>query len=591
MPRTRCTRRTGPLRGYRRRRAGARLRHPGEEDGFTIIESVLALGLIFAVLVGLLHTMVTSSRGIVTGRQRNVAVGLANQVIETARGNNYDQVGHSSTDATLGTDTAITTVGTTKQYENEPLAYATGVALWPTHLTTSAVGGTTYTTKVYVTTITPASGDAYKRVTAVVSWSNPQYNQTAIVPEIKLSSYVFNAHLPADPLLQGLATASGGYLTINASGSASANFIEGYVLSDATVTLPKATADLDSQLVKKASGLAQSASTSLRGNATTYASGSAAASGSEASSPSIKVSSSADNDAGTTTPAEAQDSSSDAGGSIGRTNVLDIIKTGSTNLSSKSTVTTSSFNNPTGDSLPYTVNRSTGPASLTMPITVQDVLSGTTPIGNIITTGATDTIASSDRDDSGPDRVVKTTSTVAHPATTLFSFSATGLSVVTATGMPYSGMVKIGDTGNVTASANAGPLGSAPSITGGSFEVCVYDTSALHSASGTCPAGYKRLAVVPGTAGSLTGHADMALNGDATSLDVTVTSAAKTVSSTLDGATYEKAEATVNNWLRVVVDVTISNDARLRVELNYGQISARSKYCLPTDAACIQEPL
>ena len=589
MPRTRCTRRTGPLRGYGRRRAGARLRHPGEEDGFTIIESVLALGLIFAVLVGLLHTMVTSSRGIVTGRQRNVAVGLANQVIETARGNNYDQIGHSNTDTTLATDTAITTVSGVRYYESEPLAYATGVSLWPAHTTTQTVAGATYTTKVYVTTITPASGDAYKRVTTVVSWANPQYTQTAIVPEIKLSSYVFNAQLPADPLLKGIATATGGFLSVSANGSLS-SFIDNYTISDATFTLPKASADLDSQLVKKASGLAESASTSLRGNLETYASGTATSSGLEAYAPGVKVSSSADNDAGTTAPSTHEDSTSDAGGTIGRSNVLDMIKGGSTSLSSKSTVTGSTFNNPTGDTLPYTLNRSMGPASFTMPMRVSEVL-GSTSIGSVLTTGATDVVASSDRDDSGPDRTISSVAKVAHPATTVVSFAAAGLTVVTATGLPFSGFVKIGETGYVNATANAGQATSAPTITGGSFEVCVFDTSAFHAASGTCPGGYKRLIVTPGTAGSLTAHADMSLNGEATTLDATVTSSAKDVRSTVDGSTYERAEATLTNWFRVVVDVVIEDEVRLRVELNYGQITARSKFCQPTDAACINTVL
>ena len=589
MPRNRCTRRTGPLRGYSRRRPGARLRHPGEEDGFTIIESVLALGLIFAVLVGLLHTMVTASRGIVTGRQRNVAVGLADQVLETARGNNYDQVGHATADVTLTTDTAITTVSGVKQYEGAPLAYATGASLWPAHQTSQAISGATYTTKVYVTAITPVSGDAYKRVTTVVSWANPQYNPTAIVPEVKLSSYIYPAQLPADPQLQAIATASGGFLTVSANGALS-SFIDNYTISDATFTMPVATADLKSELVKTASGLAQSATTSLQGNLDTYASGAATATGVEASAPGVKVSSSADNDAGTTAPTEQQDSSSDAGGSIGRTNTIDAVKGASTNLSSKSTVTSSTFNNPLGDTLPYTVSRSSGPAAMTMPMRVSDILGGA-PIGNVISTGATDATASSDRDDVGSNRTIKSTASVSHPATTLFTFSATGLSVIAATGLPYAGLVRIGDTGYVTATANAGQGTTAPTLSGGSFDVCVFDTTAAHSGSGSCPAGYKRLSVTPGSAGSMTGQAVLSLNGKTAALTTSVTSTAKDVRSTVDGSTYERAEATMVNWLRVVIDMTIVSNVRLHVELDYGQISARSKFCLPTDAACIRTVL
>ena len=583
------------MRGYGRSRLGARLRHPGEEEGFTIIESALALGMIFAILVGLLHTMVVSSRGIVTARQRNIAVGLANQVLETARGNNYDQVGLSTADTTLTADTKpnpgarIDNVSGVLKYEGDPLAYATGTSLWPAHTTAQVVGGSTYTTKVYVTTVTPVSGDAYKRVTTVVSWANPQYSPAQIVPEIKLSSYIFNAQLPADPQLQGLATASGGFLTINASGSLS-SFIDNYTITDATFTLPKASADLKSELVKTASGLAQSSTASLRGSHETYASGVATTTGTEASAPGVKVSSSADNDAGTTAPSESQDSATDAGGSIGRTNNLDMIKGASTALSSKSTVTNSSFNNPLGDTLPYTISRSTGPASFTMPMKVAEIL-GSASIGNIITTGATDATASADRGDSGPDRTITSSASVAHPATTLLSFAGAGLSVLAATGLPYTGLVKIGATGYVTATANAGQATSPPAITGGTFEVCLFDTTSVTAGSGTCPAGYKRLVVTPGTAASMSSRTNLTLNGSAVSLDATVTSVAKDVRSNLTGSTYQRAEATLVNWFKVSIDMTISDDARLHVELDYGQITARSKFCLPTDAACIQAAL
>src|SRR3712207_1960922 len=99
--------RTGPVRGWGRPGYGERVRHPGAEDGFTIVESVVALGLIFMVLVGLLGTLASASKGIVTARQRNQATGLANQVLETARATSYALVGLNSTDGTIATDTAI----------------------------------------------------------------------------------------------------------------------------------------------------------------------------------------------------------------------------------------------------------------------------------------------------------------------------------------------------------------------------------------------------------------------------------------------------------------------------------------------------
>src|ERR1044072_3011430 len=59
------------------------------EAGFTIVESLIALGLVFSVMVGLLATVNIGVRGIVTGRQRSVAVSIANEVMETGRTRHY----------------------------------------------------------------------------------------------------------------------------------------------------------------------------------------------------------------------------------------------------------------------------------------------------------------------------------------------------------------------------------------------------------------------------------------------------------------------------------------------------------------------
>jgi hypothetical protein len=79
--------------------------------------------------------------------------------------------------------------------------------------------------------------------------------------------------------------------------------------------------------------------------------------------------------------------------------------------------------------------------------------------------------------------------------------------------------------------------------------------------------------------------------GATVSLSATVTSGTKSVTSTLSGTDYERADARLANWLKVVVDFSISTGTNLHVELDYGQIAARARYCLPTDAACIQAAL
>jgi type II secretory pathway pseudopilin PulG len=553
-----------------------------------VVESVVALALIFMALTGLLGGLTSASKAIVTARQRNVATGLANQVLETARASSYSLVGLNSADTTIATDGAI--VG--GAYAGAPLAYASpsNQSPWPLHRFTQVVSNVNYVTSVYVTTITASGSDPYKQVTVIVDWSGSgraQYAGTAIASSIKLSSFVFNASLPADPLLEGIATASGGTLSISGT-------IDNLAVTDATLALPQASSKLSSQFVQEASALAQSASADLVGSLSLYASGANATvdSSLHASSPPVKVSSSADNDAGTSATDNASDSSSDAGGTIGRSNTLDVIKGASSSLYAKSTArSTSAGAIGDFDALPYSTADAAGPASFSMPYYVS-TLNGGSALGNVITTGASHVTTTLDRDNSGSQRTLIGSAAVDHPVTTLFTFGPTVLNVLgLALVNPFSGFVKIGSTGTLTAGANSGQGVAAPSVTGGSFDVCVYDTLSNPLASGSCGIGYKRLSVTPGTAGSMTAAAAVRVAGATVSLTATVTSGTKSVTSVASGGDYERAEATMINWLKVAVDLSIGTSTNLHVELDYGQISARAKYCLPTNAACLKATL
>jgi type II secretory pathway pseudopilin PulG len=587
--------RPGPACGWGRDGRPFRFRHPAADEGFTIVESVVALGLIFMVLTGLLGTLGSATKGIVTARQRNAAVGLANQVLETARASSYATVGLNSTDTTLATDPAIVSGtydpdGAATANAPEPLAYASpsNQSPWPLHKFPSVISGTTYQTYVYVTTVTPSGADPYKRVTTLVDWSGSgraQYSGTAIAASVKLSSFVYNASLPADPLLQGIASATGG--TISISGT-----IDNLGITDATLALPQASSSLSSQFIQEASALAESAAADLSGNLSLYASGGNASliTSTHASSAPVKVASNADNDAGTSATDNSSASSSDVGGSLGRSNTLDILKGASSSLYAKSTArSTAAGAIGDADELPYTTSDAAGPASFTMPYAISS-LSGSSAIGSVITTGAAHANTVLDRDTAGTQRQLVGTATIDHPATTLVTFVPSVLSLLNLPLVNFSGFVKIGATGTLSATANSGQGVSAPSISGGAFDVCVYDTLSNPLGSGTCPSGYKRLSVTPGTAGSMTAAAFVKVLGATVSLSATVTSGTKSVTSTLSGSDYQRADARLANWLKVVVDVSILT-SNLHIELDYGQLSARAKYCQPTDAACIQAAL
>ena len=240
------------------------------EAGFTIIESTIALALVFVVLVGLLGALTAGARGLITGRQRSAALALANEVLEDARGRFYGDIGHDlDSDPTLATDPLVTGSGTNRFYQPpgvaspEPLAASAvdaGAAggtvnnpLYPfsPHIFTSKREQTTYTTAVYVTTVTPNSGDPYKRVTAKVSWSPAQYATAA--RSVTISSYLFNAVAPPDPRLTGTGEANAGSFKVTGS-------LTGLSLTDANVNFPYVNGNIDSGFVRNAKGVARTTS-------------------------------------------------------------------------------------------------------------------------------------------------------------------------------------------------------------------------------------------------------------------------------------------------------------------------------------------
>src|SRR5688572_11301691 len=208
------------------RRLAAGRRSLQAETGFTIVESLIALGLVFGVVVGLLATVSIGIRGILTGRQRSVALSIANEVIETARSRSYSDVGHDlDSDPTLATDSAISGAVPNLVYANPAPAppealvgsvvdagAAAGTTTPPNRLlplsphrwsTSPAAGSreaTTYTTSVYVARVVPPSGDPYPRLTVIVAWDKSLDAPSAIPATVRLSSFLFNAIQPPDPL-------------------------------------------------------------------------------------------------------------------------------------------------------------------------------------------------------------------------------------------------------------------------------------------------------------------------------------------------------------------------------------------------------
>jgi hypothetical protein len=157
----------------RRARLGA---SANGEAGFSLVETVLAMtvaALMFGAVGGVLLVGLKST---LVGRQAQQAADLANRTVEELRNRDFTTLGLASTD--VASDPAITASGYAVPLANdttstEPIVFVTTSPI-SQHVRTTTLDSTTFTVARYVTS-PPAdavAGNAYRRVTVVVSWTS-----------------------------------------------------------------------------------------------------------------------------------------------------------------------------------------------------------------------------------------------------------------------------------------------------------------------------------------------------------------------------------------------------------------------------------
>jgi type II secretory pathway pseudopilin PulG len=252
------------LRGARRR-----LGSPRGESGFTLVEMLVAQGVILASLVTIAYTATVGFSDIALARQREGANGLANRVMEQVRSLPFDVVERGLSNADLATgDAAITTSGcpnaSTHCYRSAPSAALEEIPrganpnvepLVP-HRATAVIGQTTYTRGVYVTYYeNDPTLNAY-RVTVVVSWANPArrgVDASVVVQSVLYSppgctstaTHPFAA--PCQPFLYGSAQNAPGEITV--SGQAA-----GLNLASAALWLPSQSSTMQVEQIASVQG-------------------------------------------------------------------------------------------------------------------------------------------------------------------------------------------------------------------------------------------------------------------------------------------------------------------------------------------------
>jgi type II secretory pathway pseudopilin PulG len=148
------------------------------EPGFTILETVIALMVVFASLTALAYTASTGFRYVGYGRDRIQATGIANRVMEDIRGLAYTKITGGIPTSELAADSRI--VDCTGEYRFQSCAGeeivsstfdATYEAAWLVpHTDSMTVGNLDVTYSTYVTNDDPTSNPY--RVTVIIEWAN-----------------------------------------------------------------------------------------------------------------------------------------------------------------------------------------------------------------------------------------------------------------------------------------------------------------------------------------------------------------------------------------------------------------------------------
>ena len=148
------------------------------DEGFTIVEVMVAIGILFLVLVTMAYSATLALVDVGHSRQRQGAASLANQAIEQVRALPFAQVvqGLSNADLASGSDPNITSTAAplTYRYKGEEIPRSTPATneprppLMPSHRNAVRVGTTDYVIAAYPTF---TAGGVAVRLTVEVSWA------------------------------------------------------------------------------------------------------------------------------------------------------------------------------------------------------------------------------------------------------------------------------------------------------------------------------------------------------------------------------------------------------------------------------------
>jgi type II secretory pathway pseudopilin PulG len=211
----------------------ARLR---SESGFTIVESVVALAIVFALVVALLRTMDTGTRVIVETKRQAAATAFASELLERARSLEWNHMGLTSvangttcptevgctafsdpTTGVFGTDLTLNPLSGNWDFGGEEIVFVNGATFDPflSFHDQQERDNTPFDRYLFVTSVRTdpldSATEKYRRITAIVSWVPP----SGFPKDVRLSTLVSPFTEPSQPLIHGEVTLDGGSLSVN----------------------------------------------------------------------------------------------------------------------------------------------------------------------------------------------------------------------------------------------------------------------------------------------------------------------------------------------------------------------------------------
>lgn len=254
-------------------------RHALGEGGFTMIELVVASGVLMLVLSSLAYVGTVAFADAALARNRQTATALANETLEQVRALPYATValGMLTSDIASGADPEIVSSGGVYRFRGERIPNGNNAAITPLipHLTMRTIDGVPYSVATYVTHMDDDITSAALRITSIVGWATAA--RQGVLKAVEAQTIVYTGPgndcsspgthpfvAPCQPLLYANAESGQGGITVRAH-TEGGTAISGIDLEEASIWLPQQTSYMQIEQVRAASATARTSGLTLRG--------------------------------------------------------------------------------------------------------------------------------------------------------------------------------------------------------------------------------------------------------------------------------------------------------------------------------------